>query len=86
MVHEGNDPKLGLYFKEGIYHDMVTYTFECLPSNNVTLTESSSVVKIDFACYAPMTYPASRVKDDCTRLKVSNLFVVGFLYFIFIFF
>ena len=85
MVHEGNDPKLGLYFKEGIYHDMVTYKFECLPSNYVTLTESSSVIKIDFACYTSMTYPANMLKDDCTRLKVGILFV-GLLHFIFILF
>ena len=85
MVHEGNDPKLGLYFKEGIYHDMVTYKSECLPPNFVILTESSSFIKIDFACHTSITCPANMLKDDCTRLKVSILFV-GLLHFIFILF
>ncbi len=72
MLNVKNDshPKLSLYFKDGIYHNMVKYKLESLPTAFVTLTEYSNVIDIQFVCSSKLL--SHKVQSHCNDLKVSK--------------
>ena len=69
-VKNGAHPKLSLYFKHGVYHDMVKYKLASLPSAFMTLTEHSNVIEIGFVCSSILS--PQEVQSHCIDLKVSN--------------
>ena len=69
-VKKGAHPKLSLYFKHGVYHDMVKYNLKSLPSAFVILTEQCNVIEIGFVCSSKLS--PQEVQSHCINLKVSN--------------
>ena len=64
-------PKLSLYFekdKSNIFHNLVTYKMQSLPSHYVVLTEHASTIEISFTC--PSIRPHKEIQTCCINLKV----------------
>ena len=73
-VKNNAHPKLSLYFKHGVYHDMVKYKLESLPTAFMTLTEHSNVIEIGFVCSSKIS--PQEVQSHCIDLKVSNCMIL----------
>ena len=68
-AQDDGHPQLALYFKNGVYHNQVTYKIMSLPSYFVTLTEQSNNIKIELSCYF-MSQTQSDVQKCFDGLKV----------------
>ena len=70
MLKARNDsfPKLSLFFKNGIYHNQVTYKMESFLAHFITLTEQSNTIQINFTCSSDS--PHTEVQTCCASLKV----------------
>ena len=67
-------PKLCLYFekdKNNIFHNLVTYKMQSLPSHYVVLTEHANTIEIRFTC--PSIRPHKEIQTCCVNLKVCKL-------------
>ncbi len=62
-------PNWELYFKEGIYHNRVTYRFGTSLATEVTFTEASDVIKVDVRCL--VSDMPDELQKDCLEIKVS---------------
>ena len=60
--------QLALYFKDGIYHNQITYKVESLLSHFLTLTEQNNVIVIDFSSYSKRSH--SDIQKCSVNLKV----------------
>ena len=70
----GSYPKLGLYFgkdKNSIFHNLITYEMQSLPSHYVVLTEHASTIEISFTC--PSIQLHKEIQTCCVNLKVCKL-------------
>ena len=68
-VRKSAHPKLSLYIKDGVYHDMVKYRLESVPAVFVALTEYSNVIQINLEFDSRL--PAPLVQNLCIDIKVS---------------
>ena len=65
-------PICSLYFKEGIFHNRVTYRFGEPAANLVTFTEMSSMIAIDVRQFGAGLL--DKLQEDCLILKVGQSF------------
>ena len=67
-------PKLRLYFekdKNNMFHNLITYEMQSLPSHYVVLTEHANTIEISFTC--PSIRPRKEIQTCCDNLKVCKL-------------
>ena len=64
--------KLRLYFekdKNNIFHNLITYEMQSLPSHYVVLTEHANTIEISFTCLS-IGQPYKKIQRCCVNLKV----------------
>ena len=60
--------KIGLCFKKNVFHNLIRYEMQSLPSHYLVLTEHANSIEISFTC--PSIRPLKEMQKCCVNLKV----------------